>query len=46
MRWRVKTLGHMGKKLLVKYADQINPQNLGQRIKMYHEKAITCEQGF
>jgi hypothetical protein len=46
MRWKAKTLGCMDKKLLVKHEDQINPQNLGQRIKMYHEKVITCEQGY
>jgi hypothetical protein len=46
MRWKAKTLGCMDKKLLVKHEDQINPQNFGQRIKMYHEKVIMCEQGY
>jgi hypothetical protein len=43
MRWKSKTLGCMDKKLLVEHEDQINPQNLGQRINMYHEKVTMCE---
>jgi hypothetical protein len=46
MIWKDKTLWHMDKNLIVKHEYQMNPQNLGQMIKMYHEKVITREQGY
>jgi hypothetical protein len=39
MRWKAKTR-HMDKNLLVKHEEQINPQNLGQRIRCLMKRLL------